>query len=48
MEYFNILNLHREPFSNSPEPDLFFCPISISVACSGWHLKELIKNYLFR
>jgi hypothetical protein len=24
MEYFNILNLHREPFSNSPEPDLFF------------------------
>ena len=24
MDYFNILNLHREPFSNSPEPDLFF------------------------
>ena len=24
MDYFNILNLYREPFSNSPEPDLFF------------------------
>ena len=24
MEYFKILNLIREPFSNSPEPDLFF------------------------
>jgi general secretion pathway protein A len=24
MEYFNILNLHKEPFSNSPEPELFF------------------------
>lgn len=24
MEYFKILNLQREPFSNSPEPDLFF------------------------
>lgn len=24
MDYFNILNLYREPFSNSPEPDFFF------------------------
>jgi general secretion pathway protein A len=24
MDYFKILNLSREPFSNSPEPDLFF------------------------
>ena len=24
MEYFKILNLIREPFSNSPEPDLFY------------------------
>ncbi|HOD28393.1 MAG TPA: AAA family ATPase [Syntrophales bacterium] len=24
MEYFKILNLSREPFSNSPEPDFFF------------------------
>jgi len=24
MDYFQILNLHREPFSNSPEPDFFF------------------------
>ncbi len=24
MEYFTILNLVREPFSNSPEPDLFY------------------------
>jgi general secretion pathway protein A len=24
MDYFSILNLDREPFSNSPEPDLFF------------------------
>ena len=24
MEYFKILNLEREPFSNSPEPDFFF------------------------
>jgi len=24
MDYFSILNLQREPFSNSPEPDLFF------------------------
>src|SRR3990170_1198066 len=24
MDYFKILNLQREPFSNSPEPDFFF------------------------
>lgn len=24
MKYFNILNLKKEPFSNSPDPDLFF------------------------
>ena len=24
MDYFNILNLKREPFSNSPEPEFFF------------------------
>jgi len=24
MDYFNILNLNREPFSNSPDPDFFF------------------------
>ena len=24
MEYFRILNLIREPFSNSPEPEFFF------------------------
>jgi len=24
MDYFNILQLHREPFSNSPDPDFFF------------------------
>ncbi|GBC59123.1 hypothetical protein DENIS_0059 [Desulfonema ishimotonii] len=24
MEYFSILNLHREPFSNAPDPDFFF------------------------
>ena len=24
MDYFNILNLKREPFSNSPDPDFFF------------------------
>jgi len=24
MDYFNILNLAREPFSNSPDPDFFF------------------------
>lgn len=24
MDYFQILNLQREPFSNSPEPDFFF------------------------
>jgi len=24
MEYFKILNLNKEPFSNSPDPDLFF------------------------
>jgi len=24
MDYFKILNLHREPFSNSPDPDFFF------------------------
>ena len=24
MDYFKILNLNREPFSNSPEPELFF------------------------
>jgi general secretion pathway protein A len=26
MDYFKILNLNREPFSNSPEPDFFFPP----------------------
>ncbi len=25
MEYFEYLQLEREPFSNSPDPDLFFC-----------------------
>jgi len=24
MDYFSILNLHKEPFSNSPDPDYFF------------------------
>ncbi|MDD5711579.1 MAG: AAA family ATPase [Smithellaceae bacterium] len=24
MDYFNVLNLKREPFSNSPDPDFFF------------------------
>jgi general secretion pathway protein A len=24
MDYFNILNMQREPFSNSPDPDLFY------------------------
>ena len=24
MDYFQILNLHKEPFSNSPDPDFFF------------------------
>ena len=24
MEYFNVVNLDREPFSNSPDPDFFF------------------------
>jgi general secretion pathway protein A len=24
MDYFTILNLEREPFSNSPDPDFFF------------------------
>ncbi len=24
MDYFKILNLHKEPFSNSPEPEFFF------------------------
>jgi len=24
MDYFKILNLNREPFSNSPEPDFFY------------------------
>src|SRR4030043_1266533 len=24
MDYFKILNLNKEPFSNSPEPDFFF------------------------
>ncbi|MGD8975640.1 MAG: hypothetical protein PVJ56_20240, partial [Desulfobacterales bacterium] len=24
MEYFSILNLKKEPFSNSPDPDFFF------------------------
>ncbi|MGD8724773.1 MAG: type II secretory pathway protein, partial [Desulfobacterales bacterium] len=24
MDYFNILNLKQEPFSNSPDPDFFF------------------------
>jgi len=27
MEYFKILNLKREPFSNSPEPDFFYSSI---------------------
>lgn len=26
MDYFKILNLNREPFSNSPEPDFFYQP----------------------
>jgi len=32
MEYFKILNLNREPFSNSPEPDFFF-PSRGHLAC---------------
>ena len=24
MDYFSILNLNKEPFSNSPDPDYFF------------------------
>jgi general secretion pathway protein A len=24
MDYFSILNLKQEPFSNSPDPDFFF------------------------
>ena len=24
MDYYTILNLHKEPFSNSPDPDYFF------------------------
>jgi len=24
MDYFTILNLNREPFSNSPDPDYFY------------------------
>jgi general secretion pathway protein A len=32
MDYFKILNLSREPFSNSPEPDFFF-PSTKHVAC---------------
>jgi len=32
MDYFKILNLSREPFSNSPEPDFFF-PSTRHIAC---------------
>jgi general secretion pathway protein A len=32
MDYFKILNLNREPFSNSPEPDFFF-PSTRHIAC---------------
>lgn len=32
MDYFKILNLNREPFSNSPEPEFFF-PSKGHVAC---------------
>jgi general secretion pathway protein A len=32
MDYFKILNLDREPFSNSPEPDFFF-PSTEHLAC---------------
>lgn len=32
MEYFKILNLNQEPFSNSPEPDFFF-PVGQYQAC---------------
>ena len=32
MDYFKILNLSKEPFSNSPEPDFFF-PSTKHLAC---------------
>jgi len=32
MDYFRILNLNREPFSNSPEPDFFF-PATKHLSC---------------
>src|SRR3990172_4005701 len=32
MDYFQILNLEREPFSNSPEPDFFF-QSNLHLAC---------------
>ncbi len=32
MEYFKILNLNQEPFSNSPEPDFFF-PVGQYQSC---------------
>jgi len=32
MDYFRILNLNREPFSNSPEPDFFF-PAAKHLSC---------------
>jgi general secretion pathway protein A len=32
MDYFKILNLSKEPFSNSPEPDFFF-PSTTHIAC---------------
>jgi general secretion pathway protein A len=32
MDYFKILNLSKEPFSNSPEPDFFF-PSTKHIAC---------------
>ena len=32
MDYFRILNLNREPFSNSPEPEFFF-PSAKHLAC---------------
>jgi general secretion pathway protein A len=32
MDYFTILNMEREPFSNSPDPDLF-CPSRSHVEC---------------
>jgi general secretion pathway protein A len=38
MDYFRILNLEREPFSNSPEPGLF-CPSRTHVECL--HLLEM-------